>query len=133
MPCNSNYMEPTLAEVNSKQVAVNLVYVCNMIGATPPSKVVNAAASMYGDWRILDEMVVRLCGLISEMTDEDQSRIIYNGRNAEARKLAMWWDEHKAADLRRGEEEVAAAIQSQDKEAALSKLTPYEKELLGLK
>ena len=126
-------MNPTPAEVLSKQVAENLLYVCNMAGMTPPDDVASAASGMYGDWQIVDRMVVQLCTLISAMSDEDQSRIIYNGRNADARKLAAWWDEHKAADLRRVEEEVAAAIQNQDKDAALSKLTPYEKELLGLK
>ena len=133
MPCNSGYMNPNRKEVNSRQVAEHLAYVYSRLGVKAPQQVADAAVSCYGNVKALNEMVVTLCNLVSNMTPEEKDEIVYDGRNAGARKLATWWDEHIAADLRRAEQELAVAIQNQSKEAALSKLTPYEKELLGLK
>lgn len=47
--------------------------------------------------------------------------------------LWNWWTAHKAADKIRVERELAAAKQKADTEAALAKLTEYEKRLLRLK
>ena len=133
MPCNSSYMEPNHAEKNSKQVAENLVYVYTALGVDAPQNIINASSSCYGDPRSLNSMVVELCALISNMTKEEELNIVYDGRVGSARKLADWWDKHKAADAKRSDEELVVSMQTHDKNAALSKLTPYEKELLGLK
>jgi hypothetical protein len=39
------------------------------------------------------------------MSTEDADRLVYDGRNPMARKLADWWEEHQKADkMRRNRE-----------------------------
>jgi len=44
-----------------------------------------------------------------------------------------WWEEHKRRDKKRVQEDMRRAKTAAAKKEALSKLTPYERELLGLK
>lgn len=46
----------------------------------------------------LDEWTEILCNICKSMTEEEENRLIYDGRNPRARKLADWWDEHKKMD-----------------------------------
>lgn len=48
-------------------------------------------------------------------------------------KAITWWNQHKARDKKRVEAEVAAVNEKPDRKAALAKLSPYERKLLGLK
>jgi hypothetical protein len=43
-----------------------------------------------------------------------------------------WWEDHKARDKARVEQDMRTAEQQNAKAAALAKLTPYERGLLGL-
>jgi len=47
-------------------------------------------------------------------------------------ELQMWWRDHKAADKARLKEELEEAKSKQARVIAMAKLTPYEKEILGL-
>ncbi|MDE1830198.1 MAG: hypothetical protein KGI25_07730 [Thaumarchaeota archaeon] len=47
-------------------------------------------------------------------------------------RARKWWNEHKERDRQRIEAEMAAARKEASREAALAKLTPYERKLLGL-
>ena len=68
------------------------------MGKDIPKEYKEAAESYYPNTKLLNEMVVDLCSTIRQMTDEQRDKIIYDGRNSDARKLADWWDEHKKAD-----------------------------------
>lgn len=59
------------------------------------------AEAFYGDESKLNGMVVALCSIISGMTEEQKSKIVYDGRDPVARKLADWWDRHEAEDKAR--------------------------------
>lgn len=98
MPCNSEYMNPSQAEQNSKEVCGLLIYLSNKVGKTVPSWVGAAASNTYGNPRRLDEATQMLCALCQESGDE----VIYNDiRDPMCRRLADWWEEHKAADRAR--------------------------------
>jgi hypothetical protein len=47
-------------------------------------------------------------------------------------EMQMWWRDHQAADKARLEHEMARNKTGSEREAALSKLTEYERELLGI-
>lgn len=44
----------------------------------------------------------------------------------------QWWRDHKARDKSRLDAEMAVLKVKKDREAALEKLTPYERKLLGI-
>lgn len=47
-------------------------------------------------------------------------------------EMQIWWRDHQAADKARCEQELAQAKTGSEREAALAKLTPRERLLLGL-
>jgi hypothetical protein len=47
--------------------------------------------------------------------------------------MQIWWRDHQAADRARVEEELAAAADAKAKKAAIAKLTPHERKLLGIR
>lgn len=100
MPCKSDYMEPTVKERQHRQAAQLLVYVHGKLGQPVPKKLSAAAADIYGGADGEKNMEF-LCTLIRNMSEEQRERIVYNGRDPMARRLADWWDEHEAEDAKR--------------------------------
>lgn len=105
MPCNSDYMNPSEIEKNLQETAKLILYA---LGSTkPPQWIVDASKDMYCHEH---RLVPYLCDLITSMSESDQAKIVYDGRNPKARKLADWWDEHKAADTKRKLNEAAKKL-----------------------
>lgn len=132
MPCRSDYMDPSQAESDSRDTAQLILFVHKKLGSNsaPPKWVKTVADQVYGNPARLNELVVMLCGLCSNMTTQQQSDIIYNGRDSNSRKLADWWDKHEAADKqRREEEQLKASLEAIAKEVT-SVLTKDQLELL---
>jgi len=108
MPCDASYMDLTEAEENSKEVATLIKYVVDtkeLEGWYDPvkiSKYTAVADKQYGETELLDEMTAFLCSLCNHMNESMKDRVIYNGRNPVARRLANWWDKHQDADNIRG-------------------------------
>lgn len=126
MPCNSDYMEPTQAEINSKITAQNLIYVYRCLGNKVPGKYIEAAKHFYGDVSNLNNMVVELCAIIRGLTSTQLNEIVYDGRKKESRQLADWWEEHDAADRKREIEEYNKEREKELYEQAKAKLTGEE-------
>ena len=78
---------------------------------------------------MLDAAASHLCELCKEAPD----KIIYNGRDPQARKLADWWDEHKKSDLERLAKEKEEALSKDARVSALEKLTSDERRALGVR
>lgn len=75
--------------------------------------VLTAAESLGMYWEILDRFDYEEAGVTREW-------------------LENWWGQHKIADARRRREEQAQLERVRKAEEALSKLTPEEREVLGL-
>lgn len=130
MPCRSEYMEPNKREEESRLVARLLVYVMRAQGVTPLAQYVHIADNYYGDQDRVDELTAELCRMVRGMSDDDASRIVYNGRSKAARRLADWWERHEQADRVRMEKEKKDSERKRIRERALAKLTPEERDAL---
>ncbi|QGH74961.1 hypothetical protein MAL1_00215 [Bacteriophage DSS3_MAL1] len=108
MPCNSDHMEPTVRERQHREAAQHLVYIYGAMNQPVPAQVAADAAHIYGGSAGEINMNT-LCSLLRGMSEEQLSRIVYDGRNPQARKLADWWDEHQREDWKRREEEAKKA------------------------
>lgn len=128
MPCNSDYLNPTFDEKNSKRVCKLLKYVLSSLGRHNQinDDIKKGVKEYYGNVSYLNAGVVLLCKLCSTMSKEEQDKIIYNGRNANARDLADWWEEHVAADKARLKKERAERKQKSLRASALKKLSKAE-------
>lgn len=102
-------MEPSRHEKESRLAAQLLIYALPLAGGGVPQWVIPVAQDLYGDPHRLNELTVMLCSLCRGLSEDDKNRIIYDGRNSDARKLADWWDEHQEADRIREQKERSAA------------------------
>lgn len=111
MGCRSDHMEPNAREAESQRVAQHLLYILPALGRQVPPGVGVAASHIYGDIDSLDEWTALLCSTCKDVeADPDLANAyLYDGRKAQARNLAGWWEQHKAADARREEAEAEAA------------------------
>lgn len=132
MPCNCDYMNPTRHEIESVRTAQSLGYVLKSIGEPVPEYVTKAKNSYYGDVSKLNDMVVMLCALLTNMGEDQINSIVYNGRKKEARILADWWEEHQRADKERIRKEKEEEKRKKNRESAIKKLTREEKKSLGI-
>ena len=131
MPCRSDYMEPNGKERLLQETAQLLVYV--RMNTNSGVKVSNKLKSSARDIYCHQDYVPELCDAIRSLTEEEQARIVYDGRNPDARRLADWWDKHQEADRKRLEEEYRQRQRDELRKQALAKLTPEEVEALGIK
>ncbi|MHC4406344.1 MAG: hypothetical protein ACYTG0_42475 [Planctomycetota bacterium] len=132
MPCRSDYQDPTGQELESKRVCSLLVYLHRRLELKIPQWIHDAAASDYGNLARLDEATRLLCATCRSLTEAQVEEVIYDARNAKARKLASWWERHQEWDRRRLEEEQKARNQERIRREVLKKLTPEEIRALGL-
>ena len=132
MPCNSNYMNPTLKEINRRETSELICYVNRKLNLPTPTNIIEASQDIYGQGVELDEVVSLLCEKISSMTEQQKESIVYNAKNKTSRKLADWWEEHVEADKRRLKMELEEKKKKETMDEILKKLTPSEKEVLGL-
>lgn len=133
MPCRSDYMEPNEREKESQRVAMLLIYTVEKLGSGKVSgKLVKTATDPYGNVVRLDRDTAELCSLIRSMNPEQLNRIVYDGRDANARKLADWWEHHEEADKLREANERHIAEHEAAKRRILEKLTDKERKVLGL-
>ena len=127
-------MEPDKSEKNSQETAYLIRFILNYRKENVPQWIKFASENSYGDVGRLNDLVVWLCDLCTHMEKWEQDEIIYNGRNADSRRLANWWDEHQKADEVRLKKETVEAERKQTLRASgLAKLTRDEQEALDIK
>ena len=68
-----------------------------------------------------DAIVSELCSRLQEVDVTEYSL-----------EMQMWWRDHQKADKERIEDELRRKHEGEERDAALSKLTEYERKLLGL-
>jgi hypothetical protein len=76
----------------------------------------------YGRTCNLDHIAGLLCSRLQKVTDIGSFSL----------EMQMWWRDHQASDKARIQTELALSETKKQKQEALSKLTPYERKILGL-
>lgn len=120
MPCNSDHLRSTHLEVEMSRVAC-------LLDELDGKKKINRDhwdgyhPRVYSKNIDPDEMTAELC---SRLQGVDVSKC--------SLEMQIWWRDHKAADKKRVEKELKNAETAKQKKAALAKLTPHERKLLGL-
>lgn len=131
MPCDSRHMERTWQEAESQNLFMRLKYAMEATGKQV-SALVNNSIGYYGNIQASDEAARHLCSICKSLQGEELQRVIYDGRNPEARKLADWWENHQEVDRAKAEREADEQRKADLKSKALAKLTDEErKALLG--
>lgn len=126
MPCDSSHCAPSGREEESQRVCELLVYVLDAKNLPVPKEVRTAANTIYGNPVELDRDTARLCELCRDMTKSEQTKLIYDGRNPLARKLADWWEAHQVEDERKSLAEKEKERRKTLRKSARSKLTAEE-------
>jgi len=121
MPCNSDYMAASSLERELSTVACLLDEVAGKQCA--PSDASGCHRRVYGKAtrEFGDQLVKELCNALQ---GADVSTF--------SLEMQIWWRDHQAADEERIQMETADAMITFQREAALAKLTTYERRLLGL-
>jgi hypothetical protein len=122
MPCNSDYMNATQHEINLS-VVYGLLDEINT-GKLPEN---------FGDG--YDKRTYSI-GLSKEHLDEKTEELCSKLQNTDVSKFSLemqiWWREHQKADKDRLQKEMSEQKDNEVREIALSKLSDYERKLLGL-
>lgn len=120
MPCNSDHLRATHKEREMSRVAC-------LLDELAGKKKINRDhwdgyhPRVYNQRVDADAMTAELCSRLQEVDVSDYSL-----------EMQIWWRDHKAADKKRAEAAIAKAKTDKQKRAALAKLTPHERKLLGL-
>jgi hypothetical protein len=125
-------MNPSGAELESRRVCNLIIYLFTALGKPIAPWIVKAADNYYGNTNRLDEATKILCEACRSLTKKEEDRLIYDGRDPNARKLADWFDRHQEWDARRVAEEEESRRKIMLKDRALKKLTVEERKALGL-
>mgnify|MGYP000163773923 CR=1 FL=1 len=123
MGCRSDYMEATSDEKAFSQVQCLL-------------DELDGKKFDSGEWRGYHRDVYNV-HLSKEQKDKLVSSLCSKLQKLDVSKysleMQMWWRDHKIADKERLDKEMADLKNEQERQEALSKLTPHEKQLLGIK
>lgn len=120
MPCDSDYMRANDYEVRLSQVACLLDELNGKVGIDK-SDWNGYHPKVYNRRVDGDALVSELCGRLQPL---DVSKL--------SLEMQVWWRDHQQADKARLEAEALQRKTEAEKTAALEKLTPYERSLLGL-
>jgi len=132
MPCRSDYLEQNAREAELQRAAKLYVYVLEQLMTPVPQYVKDAAIEYYCRD---DRPLLELCKKLRSIKRKDKKlfdNIVYNAKNTTSRDLATWWEEHRAADLKRVREERAKAKRAKLRKSGLKKLTFAEKVALDI-
>ena len=131
MPCYDP--GPSDRELQTEKTCKLYLWLTGSLGMSAPDAYKVAALDGYGNANLLDRVTNDLCTLLQRLDDEVIERVVYDAHNKYARDMATWWEEHQEQDEKRLRLELNAINERLDKEALLSRLTPYEKKLLKIR
>jgi hypothetical protein len=122
MPCNSDYMR-----ASNHEISLSVVY--GLLDELKTGKLSEKFPDAY-DKRIylkflskehLDQKTEELCSKLQQLDVSKYSL-----------EMQIWWRDHQKADKERLQKEMKQHKDEEAKEKALSKLSAYERKLLGL-
>lgn len=123
MPCRSDYLMPNEREIAMSKVACLL----DEIDGKPInySHWNGGHPKVYGnllDQEAADAMTAKLCSALQNLDVTKYSL-----------EMQMWWRDHQKADEKRLIEEIASKKQKEERDAIISRLSPHERKILGIK
>ena len=92
MPCNSEHLEPTYSEIQSKKVCEHICYLFEKLNKPVPEWVSAGAEHIYGVSNNLIELEKMLYDCVESLSNTQLNEHVYNGRVKEARNLANWYE-----------------------------------------
>ncbi len=122
MPCNSDYLNAIPREEHLSKVAC-LLDELDGKGAPDPTS---------GNWRGYHPAVYNQTSDTDALVRELCERLQKLDVTKYSLEMQTWWRDHQRADKTRVEHEMERIKLDSEKQAALAKLTPYERSLLGL-
>lgn len=122
MPCNSDHMNATSYERDLSRVAC-------LLDELAANKPINPSHLDGYHPRVYSKGLSRAQGdgMVRDLCNALQHRDVTKF----SLEMQMWWRDHQAADKARVEREMAKAATEAERHAALGKLTPHERKLLG--
>ncbi|MHA2043410.1 MAG: hypothetical protein ACW99G_01375 [Candidatus Thorarchaeota archaeon] len=119
MPCRS--YEPPQSEIDSAREIFKVKSLLKELKTGKPvSEEFHWGNVEYIDKDGLDKKTAELCKKL-QTTDVTKYSL----------EMQIWWRDHQRADKKRLQKEMKKKKKSKEKKDALSKLTPYERKLLG--
>lgn len=124
MPCRSDYLEPTQAEIENSKVLALIDEV--KTGKLPKYFGEGSSEKVYGKTTqaILDKNTKKLCTALQGISN-------YKIKKSSL-ELQIWWRDHQKMDKKHLKEDLDKIKDEKDKKKAIAKLTPREKKLLGI-
>lgn len=143
MGCRSDYMDQTPYEKAVTDTAELLLFVKKSLKLKITEEEKEIAKDYYPSKANGDSVTVTLCKILSELPEELLNNVVYDAKNKTSRKLADWWESHLEADKERIAKEkkeleennsklAKEVLDKKVKKAALAKLTPDERRVLGV-
>ena len=111
MGCRSDYLAPTAREIESSRL-IKLLKECGLYGNDAP---------YYGETDKVDAHTKSLCEFC-QVNDVSNYSL----------ELQLWWRDHKIADEKRLKLDASLVKVKKDRDELISKLSEYERNLLGL-
>ena len=124
MPCESGYLRANRLEVEASHVFMLLDELNG-----------KALDSENGNWSGYDERAYNkgdIKGILDRATATLCSRIAELDISGYSLEMQMWWRDHQRVDKEREQKEWESKQHEEAKRLALAKLTPAERQLLGL-
>lgn len=121
MPCNSDHMNPTETEREYGRIELMLAELDT--GVDVDSAEYRRACKYNVTKAELDKLTATLCSRLSQ----------HKALSLRSLEIQIWWRDHQIADQKRIAQEQKDAANETARKAALAKLTPAERKLLGLK
>lgn len=132
MPCNCDHLKATRLELEISRVACLLDELDDAAKLGPsleyrhnPKHWDGYHPAVYGRLipELADRLTARLCDELQQLGDDVKKYSL---------EMQVWWRDHQDADRKRLATELKALKEAKARSEALAKLTPYERELLGL-
>jgi hypothetical protein len=124
MPCQCDVPEPTERNREVTRVRALLSELATGLAPNPATYGRGTDGGYPADTRDLDQLTHQLCEQLQALGPTVSYRSL---------EMQIWWRDHKAADKARIEASIQATTDTAARLAALSKLTDYERRLLGIK
>lgn len=131
MPCNSDYMEPTIREEISRRMCCNIVYMKECLRKPVEKWIKEGAENYYGKSERYEELEGMVAKMFDALTPEQIDKIVYNARDKRARTMANDFERYMNEKSKQLKKENKQKEEKKVLDKALSRLRAEEIEILN--